>query len=149
MLVSKKVEVDFAHRLINHNGLCKNFHGHRYVFEVFVSGEPVRRHKDSSEGMVIDFQDLKKVLNTVIVDRFDHSMVITRGDNYDMYFQRMRQDGMRVNFVDYISTVENIGKDAFEKLYDALNLVGINLTTIKVWETPTSMAIITKEDVVN
>ena len=29
----RKIEFDSAHRLINHEGKCRMFHGHRYVIE--------------------------------------------------------------------------------------------------------------------
>ena len=70
--VTKTVKFDAAHILTNHQGLCKNLHGHTYRVDVSVS-----MATDASEGndMVIDFKDLKAVATETICDRFDHAFV--------------------------------------------------------------------------
>lgn len=50
-------------------GKCNNphGHGHNYTLEVTVAGEI-----DLRTGMVLDLKDLKKLLETEIMDRMDH-----------------------------------------------------------------------------
>lgn len=50
-------------------GKCANplGHGHNYVLEVTVAGEP-----DPVTGMVLDLKELKEILQREIVDRMDH-----------------------------------------------------------------------------
>jgi 6-pyruvoyltetrahydropterin/6-carboxytetrahydropterin synthase len=50
-------------------GKCNNphGHGHNYVLEVTVAGEP-----DPATGMVLDLKELKDILQREIVDRMDH-----------------------------------------------------------------------------
>src|ERR1700680_1623909 len=50
-------------------GKCNNphGHGHNYVLEVTVAGEP-----DPATGMVLDLKELKEILQQEIVERFDH-----------------------------------------------------------------------------
>jgi len=50
-------------------GKCNNphGHGHNYVLEVTVAGEP-----DPRTGMVLDLKELKDILQREILDRMDH-----------------------------------------------------------------------------
>lgn len=79
VLVSRRVYFNAAHRLENPGfsarwnekvfGECnsRNWHGHNYVLEVSVKGEP-----DPDTGFVIDFKELKRILETEIVEKCDH-----------------------------------------------------------------------------
>jgi 6-pyruvoyltetrahydropterin/6-carboxytetrahydropterin synthase len=50
-------------------GKCNNphGHGHNYVLEVTVAGEP-----DPETGMILDLNELKKILEREVMARFDH-----------------------------------------------------------------------------
>lgn len=50
-------------------GKCNNphGHGHNYVLEVTVAGEP-----DSETGMILDLSELKQILEREVMARFDH-----------------------------------------------------------------------------
>lgn len=63
--VSKVFYFDAAHRIPNHRGKCKNLHGHTYRLIVTIEG-------DVESGMVIDFEDLKKIVDPVI-EKYDHA----------------------------------------------------------------------------
>lgn len=63
MLIYKQFTFDAAHLLPNvHEGhKCKNLHGHTYHLTVFVEGNLLEK-----EGWVIDFSDLKAIVNPII-----------------------------------------------------------------------------------
>ena len=77
--VTRKVEFSAAHYYHNPSlsleenrrvfGKCNNphGHGHNYVLEVTVAGEP-----DPATGMVLDLKELKDILQREVVDRMDH-----------------------------------------------------------------------------
>ena len=65
--VSKEVVFDSAHFLTDHPAKCSNLHGGRYVLHVKVSGQI-----DPVTGCVLDYGYLKRVVNTRVVERFDH-----------------------------------------------------------------------------
>ena len=54
---------DSAHNLPNYNGKCKNLHGHRWRLDVYVEGV-----ESKTTGMIVDFKDLKDIVNTNIID---------------------------------------------------------------------------------
>lgn len=65
-----KLSVNFgfaaSHFLTNYHGKCENLHGHNYKLVVTVEGEI------GTDGMVIDFIEIKKIVNTEVVDKLDH-----------------------------------------------------------------------------
>jgi len=77
--ITRQEHFNAAHRLINPAwsdqknqqifGKCysPNYHGHNYLLEVTVSGAV-----DPDTGFVMDFGDLKKIINREILERFDH-----------------------------------------------------------------------------
>ena len=62
MEVVKKIEIDYGHRIPNHKSKCFSPHGHRGVVEVCLSGGVISDKGNSSEGMVIDFSDIKDLV---------------------------------------------------------------------------------------
>ncbi len=78
--VTRKMHFNAAHRLHNPDksedwntrtyGKCNspNWHGHNYVLEVTVSGEP-----DPDSGYVIDLGDLKRLVEERVISKLDHS----------------------------------------------------------------------------
>jgi len=75
--LTKRVEFCAAHRYANPRwsaeenarvfGRCVNLHGHNYVLEVTVQGEPA-----PETGMVIDLKALKDLILETVNSRFDH-----------------------------------------------------------------------------
>lgn len=68
--VVKRITVDAAHFLPNYDGPCKNLHGHRWLIELGVRGDP-----NPSTGMVVDFTNLNCFLKGGIHATLDHSLV--------------------------------------------------------------------------
>jgi 6-pyruvoyltetrahydropterin/6-carboxytetrahydropterin synthase len=66
-----KTTFDAAHFLPNHKGKCKNLHGH--TWKVLFETETIKLDKN---GMVIDFGELKKIVNILdhrcLNDLFDN-----------------------------------------------------------------------------
>lgn len=81
-------------------GKCNNphGHGHNYVIEVLVGGQV-----DSATGMVMNMAILDEVVQTSVLERFDHTNL-----NCDPLF------------VNQVPTTENLTKAVFDLLKDAL-----------------------------
>uniref|UniRef100_A0A6M3X5X9 Putative 6-Pyruvoyl tetrahydrobiopterin synthase n=1 Tax=viral metagenome TaxID=1070528 RepID=A0A6M3X5X9_9ZZZZ len=58
MKIYEKIEISAAHQLKNHDGKCKNFHGHNYIVEVWIEHERI----DEETNMVADFGKIKKAV---------------------------------------------------------------------------------------
>lgn len=66
--VTKKFEFEAAHHLEDYNGPCANVHGHSYKLWITVSSAK----EDEEEDFVVDFKELKRIVKTHIIDKWDH-----------------------------------------------------------------------------
>ncbi len=103
-----------AHFLKNYKGKCENLHGHNWKVIAEVSSE-----KLNSEGMVIDFLELKRILKEILA-KFDHRLLNELEE-----------------FKDLNPTSENICYVIYKKLKERLKDFKIRIT---VFETPFSSA---------
>ena len=96
-------------------GKCNNpnGHGHNYVLEVTVKGEVNRR-----TGFVVDLKQLKKILQSEVLDAMDHRFL-----NKEV-----------PEFFDRIPTTENLAISIWHRL--APTLEGAQLHRVRVYETP-------------
>lgn len=130
--VTKSVKFDAAHILTNHQGLCKNLHGHTYRVDVSVT-QPDNDPRD----MVIDFKDLKSVATSVICDRFDHAFIYSTASEGEREIASVvEKHGMRTVALGFRSTAENLARYFFGELKPRIP----GLTSVKVWETADSCA---------
>ena len=116
--VTKLFEFEACHHLPHYEGACHNLHGHSYKLEVTVSGQVSKNENDPKCGMIIDFKDLKAIVKSVAVDKYDHS-------NLNEFFPNPTAEIM----------VKQIAVDIMSKLPQ-----GVYLMSCKLWETSTSYA---------
>ena len=64
--VSIERDIAVAHQLIHHKGKCHNLHGHNLKVIVEITASNLIAD-GSSKGMVIDFGDVKR-----LIDKYDH-----------------------------------------------------------------------------
>jgi len=136
--VTKFYDFEMAHALWNYDGLCKNIHGHSYKLFVTVLGTPSSDQNDKKNGMVIDFGDLKKIVKTEIVDRFDHSMVINKNAPHEKFLE-LNEMYERHHVVDFQPTCENLVLH-FVNIIKPLLPEGVILKNVKLYETASSSA---------
>lgn len=116
--VTKIFEFDAAHCLPGHKGKCANIHGHTYKLEVTAQGKLKEEEGTSSEGMVIDFSDLKQLVQELIIEQVDHQML-----NEVFSFR---------------TTAENLALHFLQVLQKACQHKEMNIVKLKLWESPTS-----------
>ena len=141
MKVVKIFTFDAAHRLSNYEGKCFNLHGHTYRLEITVSG------KLNSMGFVVDFGDLKKIVNEMLDNLFDHKTILKDTDAMNLKLQAILPEGS-VYMAPYNPTAENMVNDIFERLRNSFP-VGVILEKIRLYETATNYAEVNKEEVIN
>ena len=120
-----------GHALYHYSGACHNVHGHNYKLEVEVESE-----KLDDNGFVIDFSDLKNLVNRIIDKYFDHKFLYFNLDDRYKLFQQL-DGGIGV---DYEPTAENLIRH-IATLIEEKNLIsmfGIHVSKLCLWETDTS-----------
>jgi 6-pyruvoyltetrahydropterin/6-carboxytetrahydropterin synthase len=88
--------------------------------------------------MVIDFSDLKRIVNEQILNTYDHALVINKEAPYsknDLLFKEFE----KVILVDYQPTCENLLLHYVQLIQAALPTV-YTLVSVRLEETPTSYA---------
>ncbi|MCK5729656.1 MAG: 6-carboxytetrahydropterin synthase [Draconibacterium sp.] len=136
--VTKRFHFEMAHALFQYDGLCRNIHGHSYNLEVTFIGEPKKEPGHPKDGMVLDFGDLKKIVKTNIVDRFDHSLMVNSLFP-DSQMEMLNRTTNRIIVVDFQPTSENIVTNISEILQQLMP-AGVSLFSIRLFETVTSFA---------
>lgn len=121
MEICKTFTFDSAHQLPWHQGKCKNFHGHTYKLEVYLQG------KINEQGVLVDFGDVKSVVNREIIEKLDHKLLNEIYDN---------------------PTAEIMAKRIFVTLNNCFISYpnNVRISKIILWENPTSKVIYRGED---
>ena len=137
--ITKQFHFETGHALYGYDGKCKNVHGHSYKLSVTVIGTPISDSTNVKFGMVIDFGDLKKIVASEIVDKFDHATVFNKNTPHIELANELEKRGHSVILVDYQPTSEMMLIDFAEKLNKKLPKT-IKLHSLKLQETGTSDA---------
>lgn len=136
--VTKEFNFEIAHALWNYDGPCANIHGHSYRMFVTVIGDPIDDNQNPKNGMVIDFGDLKKIVNEQIVHPMDHAIVLNKKatENTKSFDNQMFK---KQHLVDYQPTCENMVIDFVDRIKKNLPK-HLKLYSLKLHETATSFA---------
>ena len=137
--LTKEFSFESAHALEGYDGKCRHIHGHSYRLYVTIIGEPISDSVNPKYGMVMDFGELKKLVNEAIVDRMDHAFVMRRTDSADEVNMVLSEGFGNVVLVDYQPTCENMLVDFAERISRRLP-AGVALHSLKMHETATSYA---------
>jgi len=137
--ITKQFNFETAHALYGYDGKCKNIHGHSYKLSVTVIGTPISDSTNVKYGMVIDFGDLKKIVASEIVNKFDHATVFNKNTPHIELAKELEKREHNVILVDYQPTSEMMLVDFAEKIINRLP-ENVQLHSLKLQETGTSNA---------
>lgn len=137
--LTKEFSFEAAHALNGYDGPCREIHGHSYRLFVTVKGRPSTCEDDPKCGMVIDFGVLKKVVNEVVISRYDHALVLQNNPEDSSLREMLGQRFGNVITVDYRPTCENMLPDFARQIQERLPQ-GIALHALRLHETATSYA---------
>jgi 6-pyruvoyltetrahydropterin/6-carboxytetrahydropterin synthase len=134
--LTKTFPFEMAHALYGYDGPCKNIHGHSYVLQVTVIGEPLTDASHVKNGMVMDFSDLKKIVKEKIIDDVDHALVLN-GDSPHRNLGSMNETFEKIIFVSYQPTCENLLLDFRDRIIKRLP-TNVKLQSMRLSETASS-----------
>ena len=127
MLLTRKAEFSASHvcanpqwseadnRRVYGNNANPNGHGHNYVLEVTVEGEP-----DAVTGMVFDLRELKEILNREVVDPMDHRFLNREVPPFDHV----------------VPTTENLAQEIWNRIEPKIRRDRVRLRNVRLYETP-------------
>jgi len=132
-----------AHRLYDvatYSEECRsNIHGHSYGVTVVVS-----RDKYNDAGMVIDFKQLKNIVQETIEIPYDHSCILR---SCDPLAEVIKQNCKKVHIVEDNPTAEWMAEIFFKMIDEAIKKIDQELyvTEVDVRETDNNIAICRRE----
>ena len=134
--ITKEFKFEMAHALHGYDGLCKNIHGHSYRLWVTIKGKVLKEKSHNKDGMVMDFDILKKLVKPNIIDKYDHSLVLNANSPHaEIDFTAFE----KVFFLPYQPTSENLVIDFANEIKRKLPK-NIELQKLILSETATSFA---------
>lgn len=125
---TKQIKFCAAHRLLGHEGACKNLHGHNYTVEITVEAREL-----DDVGRVIDFSVIKKKVGGWIDENWDHKTILHQEDPLADMLEAADQPVFRMSF-----------NPTAELMAEAIKILGMSMglrvVKVRVWETETSYA---------
>ncbi len=134
--ITKEFHFEMSHCLNNYDGLCANIHGHSYKLFVCLRGEPNQDKTSSSYGMVMDFSQLKKIVQKQILDWLDHSLII---EQHSSFIKEVEKLSTKKTIVNFQPTCENLVLAIKDKIQPLLP-TDVELFSIRLYETASSHA---------
>lgn len=132
--ITKEFRYEGAHALLGYDGKCRHIHGHSYILYVTVRGAAAQSCGCAKDGMLMDFTELKRLVNENIIDNFDHALVV-RGDA--PLAEELCREYENVVAVDFQPTCENLICYFAGVIKERLP-AGVELHHLKLYETATS-----------
>ena len=126
MLITRKAEFSASHlcaqsaltpeqnRELYGAAANPNGHGHNYVLEVTLAGDP-----DPGTGMVFDLKQLKEIIQKAVVEPMDHRFL-----NYEV-----------PPFDKVVPTAENVAVEIWNRLQPAFHGSRAHLHNVRLYET--------------
>lgn len=113
---------------MNYEGKCRHLHGHNGRVEIELSQETL-----DQRGMVVDFDEIKRSIQSWIDDELDHKMLLKQGDPA---LPALQQLGEPLYVMEENPTAEAIAKLIFEYARSQR----FPVTAVRLWETERSYA---------
>lgn len=131
-IVMVKIKYEYAHRLIYHQGNCRNIHGHSGEAQIELAGDNL-----NNNGFVIDFGEIKSFVKKWIKENWDHAYLANEND---FLLPILRDAGMKVFSFTTEPSAEVMAKFLFEQVL-TMNLQDrIRVLKVTIKETCTGYA---------
>jgi 6-pyruvoyltetrahydropterin/6-carboxytetrahydropterin synthase len=125
-----------AHAIHGYQGACRNIHGHSYELHVTLGTSAIQKEYIPSPGFIIDFKQIKNLVNNAIIENFDHSLILS-----EAFIKDHPTNNIHDNLI--IWEVEPSAENILLYMQEILNSKlphDIKLLQIKLYETKDSYA---------
>jgi 6-pyruvoyltetrahydropterin/6-carboxytetrahydropterin synthase len=126
--VSKEIHFCYGHRLLDYNGKCAHPHGHNGKIVIELETPSLDKR-----GMVVDFTDLKEIVQKWVDQELDHRMILRKDDALVAILRQLNEP---VFLMDQNPTAENLAK----LIYDFAKSKKLPIHQVTFWETASSNA---------
>jgi 6-pyruvoyltetrahydropterin/6-carboxytetrahydropterin synthase len=131
-IITREFTFEASHHLPGHQGKCRRPHGHSYRLQVSLRGPIIDAPGQSDDGMVVDFEDLKQIVTTMILEHLPDSLL--KGNAT----QPIQSGGMDHNDLNALTGIRTTAENLVHWIWDTLVVGGVPdhlLYRIRLWET--------------
>ncbi len=129
--VTKIFRFEAAHAISGYHGSCREIHGHSYEMHITVTGSCLNEN-----DMLIDFKELKKAVESVVIKDLDHALILKHNQINVSATQNMVS---KICWLDGEPTAEFLLDFILRRLQTALP-DSIEIRRIRLYETNTCYA---------
>ena len=127
--ITKVFNFPMGHRLSNlTKSKCVFVHGHNFKLEITVKSSILNKN-----DMVMDFSNLKKLVNSII-DTWDHGMFLNKNDD-----RLMSSECATIHYIDGDPTAEKLCLFLYNNIEGILPK-NVSIHSVIIWETDDSKA---------
>ncbi len=126
--VTREIMFCYGHRLLNYPGKCRHLHGHNGRAEVEIHAE-----KLDALSMVMDFEEIKCIVESWINDHIDHKMILCKDDPIIPSLKALNES---IFVIEENPTAEIIAKMIFEYARSQ----NLPVSSVRLWENERSCA---------
>lgn len=128
-----------AHALMGYDGPCKDIHGHTYHLFVTIIGTPLQKTGHPKDGMVVDFGEIKKIVQEKVIGRFDHALVLHDALPVSQK-NALAAVTEKIVYLPFQPSCENLLLLFKQELQQVFVTLGWDLCSLRLYETPSSYA---------
>ena len=126
--ITKEVYFCYGHRLMKHQGKCRNLHGHSVKVSITIKQEQL-----NDQGMVCDFSDIKECAEQYIEQNLDHNLLLHQDDPIIPF---LKQSNERFMAIPEHPTAEVLSRMIFQHVQQC----GFPVEQVILWETNSANA---------
>lgn len=127
-VITKEIYFCYGHRLMHHQGKCRNLHGHSVKASISIRSEQLNQ-----QAMVCDFADVKDCVAAFIDDVLDHNFLVHKDDPI---IPALEANQERFLALDEHPTAEVLSK----MIYQYVKQHGFDVDQVVLWETASANA---------
>jgi 6-pyruvoyltetrahydropterin/6-carboxytetrahydropterin synthase len=134
--ITKIFRFEAAHAIHHYPGSCANIHGHSYELHVTVQATQPSDDFLKGLGILIDFKDIKALVQQYAINALDHKVILSKA-----YLAEVNKNFSESELV--VFEVEPTAENLLIFLRTQIRArlpEGIQLTSLKLWETRDSYA---------
>lgn len=134
--IIKEFRFEAAHLLDGHDGKCNNLHGHGYILLLEIS--QMLHQNGVKEGMVMDFGDVKTMINTHLVQDLDHAFIYNLNSEREKAIAAtLKRVNSKVYPVSFRTTAELLAQHIYQKV----KKLGVPVVKVSLAESSGSIAL--------
>ncbi len=127
-IITKEVYFCYGHRLMNHQGKCRNLHGHSVKASISIKNTTL-----NNDGMVCDFSDIRECVDAFVDEYLDHNFLLHENDPII--------PALIANNERFLAIAEHPTAEVISKMiYDYIKKAGFNVAQVVLWETSSASA---------